>query len=362
MIDARMPKTQMMQLAARRAMWRRWLAIISRAAMLSLALLPVATVAAPIELKLSFFASAQSGTFRYGVKPFVDAVNSEGKGLIAIKVYPDGALGDTEAEQPKLLTEGTADIAWVAPGQTPYRFPDTQMLALPGLFQNVREGTLVYTHLIATNALRGYKDFFVIGAYTGAPGIIHSRKRITSLAALKGLKIRANNEVEAEAVQRLGAIPTVLSASQIANALTHGTIDAVVMGLAGPARFGAEHAAPNHYLLEIGVAPLVLVMNRKKFDSLPPAAQALIRKYSGERAAATRYESFDVTEQRVLDRIKSDPLQKIFMPSAAGRAAAQKVFQSMIEDWAARGSHNRELLARIEAEIARVRSLKESRP
>ena len=261
--------------------------IAARAGILALALLPsLAASAAPIELKLSFFTSEQSDTYRYGVKPFVDAVNAEGKGLVAIKVYPDGALGKAVAEQPGMVLEGTADIAWVVPGQTPYRFPDNQILELPGLFRDLREGTLVYTRLIAANALRGYQDFFVIGAYTSAPNIIHSRKPIASLAALKGQKIRANNPMEAEALERLGAIPTVMPASRLADALAHGAVDAVVMSPGGLFQFGAARTAANHYLLGIGAAPLVVLMNRKKFDSLPEAAQALIRKYSGERAAA----------------------------------------------------------------------------
>ncbi len=109
--------------------------------------------AAPIELKLAFFASEKSDTFHFGVKPFVDAVNAEGKGLVAIKVYPGGALGKALAEQPGLVLEGGADIAWVVPGQTPYRFPDNDLLELPGLFQDVREGTLTYTRMIAAKAL-----------------------------------------------------------------------------------------------------------------------------------------------------------------------------------------------------------------
>ena len=122
---------------------------------------------------------------------------------------PDGALSKALAEQPKMVLEGGADIAWVVPGQTPYRFPDNELLEMPNLFRDVREGTLAYTRLIAANALRGYQEFFVIGAYTSAPSIIHSRNANGSLAALKGQKIRANNSIEADALQRLGAIPTV---------------------------------------------------------------------------------------------------------------------------------------------------------
>ena len=330
--------------------------IVVRASALAIALLlPLAAAAEPIELKLSFFSSDKTDAYRDGVKPFVDAVNAEGKGLITIKVYPNGALGKAVAEQPNLVTEGAADIAWVVPGQTPYRFPDNQALELPGLFQDVREGTLVYARLIAANALRGYEKFFVIGAYASAPTVIHSRKPIKSLAAVKGQKIRANNSVEAEAIERFGAIPTIMPASRIADALAHGAVDAVMMSPGGLFQFGTARLAANHYFLGIGSAPLVVLMNRKKFDSLPGAAQALIRKYSGERAAASWIELYGATEQRSLDKIESDPGRTAVKPSPADRAAAQKVYRAMIDAWAAKSARNRELLRTIEADLTAIR-------
>ncbi len=331
--------------------------IVARAGILALALFPsLAASAATLELKLSFFTSEQSDTYRYGVKPFVDAVNAEGKGLVTIKVYPDGALGKVLAEQPGMVLEGTADIAWVVPGQTPYRFPDNQAIELPGLFRDLREGTLVYTRLIAANALRGYRDFFVIGAYTSAASIIHSRKPIASLAAVRGQKIRTNNPMEAETVERLGAVPTVMPASRLAEALAHGAVDGAIMSPTGLFQFGAAKTATNHYLLGIGAAPLVVLMSRKKFDSLPQAAQALIRKYSGERAATVWIESFGASERRSLERIKSDPAHNAVEPLPADRAAAQKIYQNMIDAWAAKSTDNRQLLKTIEADLTAIRS------
>ena len=163
--------SQVVSRAARRvAMAGSFIGIAARFGVMGLALLPsLAAAAAPVELKLAFFASERTDTYRYGVKPFVDAVNAEGKGLVTIKVYPDGALGQGGGRAAGLVLDGVADIAWVVPGQTPYRFPDNHLLELPGLFRDVREGTLAYTRLIAADALRGYQDFFVIGAYTSAP-------------------------------------------------------------------------------------------------------------------------------------------------------------------------------------------------
>ena len=335
-----------------------WFAEITiRACVLVIALLsPLAATAEPITLKLAFFASEKSDTFHYGVQPFVDAVNAEGKGLVAIKVYPGGALGKALAEQPGLVLEGGADIAWVVPGQTPYRFPDNDLLEMPGLFHDVREGSLAYTRLIAAKALAGYENYFVIGAYTAAPTIIHSRKPIGSLADLGRLKLRSNNPVGAEALKRFGALPTVLPASRIADAIAGGAIDGATLDPTALFDFGVARVTTNHYLVRGGGAPLALLMNRKKFDSLPEAAKTIIRKYSGEWAAAKWIDLYGASAEQALKTIKSDPGRKVVEPSQADREIARRIYQSLTEAWAASKPHNRELLKRAEAELATIRA------
>ena len=128
--------------------------VLVRYAMFGLVLVSSVASAEPIKLKLSFFGLENSQTYLSGIKPFVDAVNSEGKELVAIEVYANGALGKVQAQQPQLVLDSVADIAFVVPGVTPYRFPDNALLEQVDLFRDTREGTLAYTRLIAAKALR----------------------------------------------------------------------------------------------------------------------------------------------------------------------------------------------------------------
>jgi TRAP-type C4-dicarboxylate transport system substrate-binding protein len=331
---------------------------IARLTAAAVLIAPVAARAEPIQLKLAFFGSEQALTYLSGIKPFVDGVNAEGQGILTIQVYSGGALGKAIADQPQLVIDGVADIAYVIPGQTPYRFPDNALLEQPGLFRDARDGTLAYTRLIAAGALRGYEDFFVIGAYTADPNLIHSREPIASLASIKGQKLRANNAIEAEAIRRLGAVPNVLEAPKVANAIDKGAIDGTTMSPMGVYDYGVAKVTKYHYLLSSGVAPLLVLMNRKTFDSLPEAAKALVRKYSGERAAATWIASFGASEIKMLDRLKSDPEHKVVDPSPSDLENARRIFRSMIDAWAAQSSHNRAILDLTEAQLATIRSAK----
>jgi TRAP-type C4-dicarboxylate transport system substrate-binding protein len=295
-------------------------------------------------------------SYHAGIKPFIEAVNAEAKGLMEIVLHSGGVLGREIAKQPQGVLDGTADIAFVVPGYTPERFPDNALIELPGLFRDLREATLVYTRLIANNALKGYEDFVVIGAYVTEPQTIHGRPPINSIADLKGKRIRVNNAGEAAALEKLGAVPVAMEITRITDAISSGSIDAAVVAITPLSDYGIKRVAAYHYFLGTSGAPLAVLMNRKKFEELPKPAQDIIRKYGGEWAAARFIETFDASNQQVMQQLKSDPQRKISFPSQPDLDRAQVAFKSVIEEWVEKSASNRELLNRADAEIAKLRS------
>jgi TRAP-type transport system periplasmic protein len=330
--------------------------VLVRCVLVSFALWPRLSIAEPITLKLAFFSSDRSLTYRGAIQPFIEAVNSEGKGFIKIDLYSGGILGKEIAQQPQVVLDGTADIAFVVPGYTPDRFPDNSVLELPGLLPNIRVGTLVYTDLIAANSLDGYERFFVIGAFVTEPESIHSRAPIESIADLKGKRIRVNNIGEGAALERLGAIPMLMQITQISDAISKGTIDAAAVSISPLSDFGIKRVAVSHYFLETSGAPLVLLMNRKRFDALPRVAQDVIRKYSGAWVARRFIETYEIAVAQVMEQLKSEPNRKLTFPSQTDLDISQAAFKAVIVEWAATSPHHRELLELVEAEIASLRS------
>ena len=336
------------------------LTMIAACSAIASLLSPTPAVATPVTLKLSFPSSDRSLGYLTLVKPFVDAINNDRRGLLKIEVYFSGILG-TPAEQPQLVAAGIADIAFVIPGIDSKRFPDEAATELPGLFRDAREASLVHTRLAAEGALRGFRDFFVIGAVGTQPETIHSRKPIASLADLKGQALRVNNLIDVVVMSKLGAAAKVLSLVDTANAISSGAVDGAVLQLAQLSDFGVSRLVSHHYLLPVGSAPLALVMNRKVFDSLPEAAKRLIRDHSGGWLAERYIETSDTISQRVLKQLRADPRRTVTVPTPADLATAQRAFKAVADDWAAKSPHNRELLTLVRAEIAKLRSSKETR-
>jgi len=323
-------------------------------AVLALALVaaPTQLRSEPVRLTLSFFTSDRSVAYQTAIKPFVDAVNRDGKGVVEIEVYLSGSLGRVQRELPQLVLDGGADMAFIVPGQNPERFRDNVVIELPGLFADVRQATLTYTRMIAAGTLAGYKEFFVVGAFATEPESINSRKTLATLADLRGQKIRTNNLTESAGLAKLGALPVVLAFNETTPAISSGMIDGATVPPGQLFDVGIGRLVSNHYLLPTSVAPLALVMNRGVFDRLPDAAQRIIRKYSGEWAAAQFIDAYARINREALAQLKSDPRRQVVTPSRADADAARRVFKSIAQEWVGGDGLRQELLRRVDKELA----------
>jgi TRAP-type C4-dicarboxylate transport system substrate-binding protein len=106
----------------------------------------------------------------------------------------------------------------------------------------------------------------------------------------------------------------------------------------------------------MGSAPLVVLMNRKKFESLPELAQAVIRKHSGEWAADRFIEIYSAANGKVLEQLKSEPKRKVIVPSAADQEKIKAADQAVIDKFVAKSPHNGKLLQFAKDEVAKLRS------
>ena len=126
-------------------------------------------------------------------------------GAVEIALHPNGTRGGLLTTQLQLVESGAVDAAFVIPGFTPQRFPDNFVFGLPGLFRDIVESTLVFSRVVNAGLLRGYEDFFVIGAFCTEPFTLHAKRKLTCLADLKGMKLRAANNADETMLMQLGA-------------------------------------------------------------------------------------------------------------------------------------------------------------
>ena len=311
---------------------------------------------APVKLKFSIFSPDKEATYLSVFKPFAEAVNKDSGGAIEIELFPNGALGRSPVQQAQMVLDGVADIAWVIASYTPGRFQENEVFELPGLFNDLKEATLVFTRLVNSGKVKGYDDFFPIGLFGTAPYSLHARTPINSIADIKGKKIRASGAVESETIKALGAVPIGMPVTEVPEAIGRSTIDGTTSHPAPLVDFGISRVTNAHYFTRLGVVPLAMLMNKKKFDSLPKAGQDAIRKHSGMWTAQRFNDGIGAYNDSVVKQLQADPKRRVVFPSQADLDAMKPAFKSVIDAWTAKSPRNKELLSIVEAEIANVRA------
>jgi TRAP-type C4-dicarboxylate transport system substrate-binding protein len=329
--------------------------VLTQCTLLSMIVWPTATVAEPIKLKLSYYTSDREVVYRTAVKPFVDAVNSAANGSVQIDTYLSSVLG-SYSKQAELVLNGTIDLAFVNPGLTPELFPDESVVQLPGLFRDTKEASFAYTRLVASGKMRGHEKYFTVAAIAAGPQYIHTRSPVASLGDLKARKLRSTNDIEAMTLSELGLAPKVIPINQTADAISGGEVDGTTAPPVVLVEFGLARTTRYHYLISLGVVPLLIIMNKETFDKLPPAARDIICQYSGEWLAARFTQTFAVSNELAMEQLQSDPKRVLIVPSRADLDLAQNGFRSVIDNWTAIDPHNRDMLEMLRNELAKLRA------
>lgn len=118
--------------------------------------------------------------------------------------------------------------------------------------------------------------FWFVTQWDPANGI-WSNKNITSVADLKGMKIRVGGYLPTNGIKALGASPVTISGSELAPAMMAGTIDAVLTSLGYGYSIGLSKVSKYFTLTPLSPTwTAVTLMNRKTYDALPADLQQVL--------------------------------------------------------------------------------------
>jgi TRAP-type C4-dicarboxylate transport system substrate-binding protein len=328
-----------------------------RKTMLALLLaLPLAAAAQqPVKLKMATFSPDTERLYNTVKKPWVAAVNKAAGGAIEIELYPNGALGRAPQQQAQMVIDGVADIGFIVPPFTPGRFPDTEVIELPGMFQDLAEATRVYTNLVRNGAIKDYGDYYPIAMWGTPPFSLHSNFPINSIKDLKGKRVRGSGVIQIESLKALGAVTVGMPPTEVPEALSRRTIDASTSQPAVLYDFGLDRVTTHHYFIRLGAVPLAIVMNKQKFESLPKAGQDAIRKYDMDYINKLYIDSMLEYDSSLVKKLESDPKRKVVFPDAADQKAAQVAFEPVIKAWAGKSPRHAEVYKALVSEIDKDR-------
>jgi TRAP-type C4-dicarboxylate transport system substrate-binding protein len=314
-----------------------------------------AASAAEVNLRYAHFMPAASWQNTVLFEDWGKAVEEQSGGKIDVTVYPAQTLGKAPAGYDNAKS-GIAEIAWTVQGYTANRFPLSQVVELPGLFETAEVGSCAFQKLYESGALdEEYKDTHVLFVHVHGPGHLHTKdKVVTKLDDLKELKIRQPTPVIGNLLKELGAVPVGMPAPAIYESTQRGTIDGFLLPWEAVEGFRAYEVADQHTELGLYQLAFVSTMNKQAYENLSPELKKVIDDNSGMKwsmIAGKGFDEADVSGKKA--SLENGTLHQIDeAEKAKWQEAADRATELYLAELEGKGLPGRETLAQFKEYVS----------
>ncbi|MFQ5842292.1 MAG: TRAP transporter substrate-binding protein [Thermodesulfobacteriota bacterium] len=293
----------------------------------------VVVKAQTIELKMAHFMSPMHIQHQKSFVPFTEKVGELSGGKVKIKIYPGGALGKPK-QLPDSVKTGITDIAFIIPSYTTGRFPRSSVLDLPYLFDSAVHATKVIYNVHDKYLAEDYKDYKVLWFYSAGPGQLQSVTRpMHTLESLKGLKMRAPSAYMSKALKKLGVNPVGMPIPKLHMSLEKKVIDGMLIPFSAVKDFRLFDLVKHITVVDMYALPMAVVMNKKKFGSLPDFAKRAIEQASGKQWGLHAAQVYDDHDANTLKEIKKRAKIKVYRLPKSEMEKFRKRLKVMEADW-----------------------------
>lgn len=216
---------------------------------------------------------------------WVKEVEQRTKGKVKVKTFPGGTLLEAKNMFDGVVAGG-ADIGCLATAYQPGRFKELEVMDLPIGFPNGTVASAVMWDLFEKYNPQSLKDVKVLTLFTCATAQILANKPIKNLEDLQGAKLRAAG-TGVEWMKLLGAAPVGMPQSEVPEALQKGVVQGNVTSMDVLKDMKYAEYCPFVTLSDLWVVPFAVVMNKRKWDSLPDDVKKVLDDLRKEQAIWT---------------------------------------------------------------------------
>jgi TRAP-type transport system periplasmic protein len=212
-------------------------------------------------------------------------VEKRTQGAVMVDYYAGQTL--TKARQCYDGTvEGLSDIGFSVLAYTRGRFPVMSAIDLPLGYTSGRVATTVANQVYDKFKPKELQDTEVMYLHAHGPGLLHTRdKAVRKLEDIKGLKIRSHG-TSALVVKALGGTPVPKPMPESYQMLQKGVVDGSVYPLESNKgwKLGEVTGYSTAAFSAAYTTTFFVVMNKEKWQSIPPEQQTIIRQINQEWA------------------------------------------------------------------------------
>lgn len=255
----------------------------------------------------------ESDSWHKAALRFAELVKQRTDGAIEIQVFGGGVLGN-DPTMVNAVRGGSLDIGLTGNPYFTGLAPKLNVLDLPFLFRDRAHVAAVLDGPVG-EALRQELNGSNLKALAtwdiGWRNLTNNRRAIRTPADLKGLKIRTTpNPAHIKAFTLLGAVPTPMAFTELFTALEMGSVDGqenpVTLILNAKFFEVQKHLTLSRHAFTTGP----IVMNKAKFEALPPNLRAILVDTAKE-TARLQWAMNTETESSSLAELKQHGMQVV---------------------------------------------------
>ncbi len=216
------------------------------------------------------------------VEAWCKEVEKRTNGRVKITHFPGGTLSPA-AQTYDAVVKGIADVGFSVLGYTRGKFPMMGIIDLPLGYKSGVQATALINAYYNKFKPKELDEVQIMYLHGHGPGILHTKKPVAKLEDLKGMKIRAQGTV-VPIVQALGGAPVGATMPETYDALRTGVVEgsmAPYEALQG-FKWGEVVAATTESYSCAYSSGFFVVMNKAKWNSIPPDAQKIIEQINDE--------------------------------------------------------------------------------
>ncbi|AHG87517.1 TRAP transporter substrate-binding protein [Bibersteinia trehalosi] len=225
------------------------------------------------------YEAPRSDTQHIAAKKFNDLLKEKTKGEIKLSLFPDSTLGNAQT-MISAVRGGTIDLEMSGSPNFSGLEQKLNVIDIPFIFKNREHVYKVLDGEIGQSLLSALEDKGLKGLAfwdVGFRAFSNSKNPVNSPDDIKGLKVRTNqNPMYIQAFSLLGSNPVPMPLAELYTALETRAVDAQEhpIGIFWSSKLYEVQkylSLTNH-----GYTPLIVVMNKAKFDALAPELQTAL--------------------------------------------------------------------------------------
>lgn len=256
---------------------------------------------------------------------------------------------------------GIADVTWSFHGYTPGRFVLTKIVELPGLGASAYEASVAYwrIHQKYLDTVGEHAGVKLLTVFSHGPGIIQTKKRITSVDQFKGMKIRVGGGVGGAVGKALGVVGILAPAPKVYEILSRGVADGIFMPMETKKSFNLKEVVKFNLVMPKGLyyGSFFVAMNQAKFNSLSRDDRAAIDRVSGEALAVITGKAWAAGDELGLKDAKAYGNEIRVADPALAKAINSRlagIENAWIKEANAKGIDAAKALAELRAEVRKL--------